>query len=150
MKNLHLLIIGSTEEALRANVLSLLEEALESHRLFGDKASSLIPSTGEFEFTNAEYMVDIRNEEHGVHQPKVEQTNKHKLKWEYCECGCKCHTALSFSLFNDLEGGFHLFLNHGCDRKLMGKFESFELADKAASDSMIDRTDRIKLHTHEM
>lgn len=47
MKNLHLLIIGSSEEEIRANTLLALEEALKHHSYMGDMANCL---SNEFEY----------------------------------------------------------------------------------------------------
>ena len=57
-----------------------------------------------------------------------------RLPWEYCECGCKCHTVTigshSYSLFNDLKGGFHLSDRHDGARNAFENFTSFDEADR--------------------
>lgn len=66
-------------------------------------------------------------------------SKKHKLNWEYCECGCHQHTAsiagVHYSMFNDLKGGYFLGVNsHRAYWREDGnlKFKSFEDADEAA------------------
>lgn len=42
---------------------------------------------------------------------------KHPLQFEYCECGCKCHSGtskgISYSIFNALEGKLPFTLRRG-------------------------------------
>lgn len=64
-----------------------------------------------------------------------------KINWEYCECGCKCHTALeegkTFSIFNDLKGTFYLYRNMSWgDRTPLGKHESFDAASTALEEHL--------------
>lgn len=57
---------------------------------------------------------------------------KRKLKWEYCECGCKSYTTPSgeFSMFWDLKSKYILRTWHNIVN--VEVFGSFEEADAAA------------------
>ena len=56
-----------------------------------------------------------------------------RLRFEYCECGCKCHEgglgSYTFSLFNDLGGNYYLSRGGG----LRTRYGSFNEAVDAAS-----------------
>lgn len=58
-----------------------------------------------------------------------------KLKFEYCECGCKCYTAykrgIFYSIFWDLEKDrFYLTFDRWTE---LGKYKSYKKAQKAAN-----------------
>lgn len=60
------------------------------------------------------------------------------LTFKYCECGCHGHEAspggrVHFWILNDLEGGFFLHRGHGRLSPLIGKFDSFPKAVRAAT-----------------
>ena len=64
--------------------------------------------------------------------------SKRKLDWKYCECGCHGHEvavgSLYLWLFNDLEkpkAAYTLHKGHGWLSPKIGKFDSFDAADKA-------------------
>jgi hypothetical protein len=59
----------------------------------------------------------------------------HPIQFEYCECGCKCHSAtskgISYSIYNSLEGShaFTLMRGHGrFGRPLGPKLNTFQAA----------------------
>lgn len=59
MKNLHLLIFGSSEEEIRKNGIAAIEDALDSHKtILGDRANALCAGY-EFEFVSETSMADI-------------------------------------------------------------------------------------------
>ena len=60
------------------------------------------------------------------------------LDWERCECGCKGDSVsagpLHYWMFNDAESseGFYLTAGHGFLGENLGRYTSFEEADRAA------------------
>lgn len=67
------------------------------------------------------------------------KSEKHPLQFEYCECGCKCHSGASkgigYSIFNDLKSklAFTLKRGHGWMGTQIGpKYATFQEAVMAA------------------
>jgi hypothetical protein len=64
----------------------------------------------------------------------------HALNFEYCECGCHCHSALSkgieYSIYNSLNekenAPYTLFRGHGLFGNKLCKYKTFGEAQEAA------------------
>lgn len=54
-----------------------------------------------------------------------------KVKWEYCECGCKGSQCSDYWMHNDLKGQFYLFDGHGFMGERIGIFKSQKALDEA-------------------
>lgn len=59
-----------------------------------------------------------------------------KLKWDYCECGCKCYVAegTDFHIYWDLDKSYTLF--EGRFRNNLRTFDSMKDAKKAAQERL--------------
>lgn len=70
------------------------------------------------------------------------------MKWTYCECGCHGHTAragsIDFWLFNDLKGNFYLHLGHGWLGRLIGKYDSINVAQNKAKEIIQEEINSLK------
>ena len=71
MNNLHLLIIGSSEEEIRANAAKALDDAFEMYKRSGNQANCLAPDEYEFEFRPEPTMADI-NDSNNISDEKLE------------------------------------------------------------------------------
>lgn len=66
------------------------------------------------------------------------KSREHSVQFEYCECGCKCHSAtskgVSYSIYNSLQGDKSLSLvrGHGRYGFDLGKFSNWYEAVVAA------------------
>ena len=66
------------------------------------------------------------------------------LKWDYCECGCKCFVVegTNLHMFDDLNGSYTLF--EGRERLHPAKHTSFKDADKDAHERVKARIERLR------
>ena len=71
--------------------------------------------------------------------PEEIRSEKHSLQFEYCECGCKCHSGhskgIGYSIYNDLKSraAFTLRRGHGLYGTQIGpKYKTFQEAVMAA------------------
>jgi len=76
-----------------------------------------------------------------LESPEQKRSKNHPLQFEYCECGCHCHTAMSkgvdYSIYNDLESKLPFTVRRG--HSWMGiqigpKYATWDEAVKAAQD----------------
>lgn len=73
--------------------------------------------------------------------PEKQKMLSHPLQFEYCECGCHCHSAVSkgieYSIFNDLKSKLPFTTRRGhswMGTQIGPKYATWEEAVKAAQD----------------
>lgn len=73
--------------------------------------------------------------------PEQKKSRVHPLQFEYCECGCHCHSAVSkgieYSIYNSLEGKLPFTTRRGhswMGTQIGPKYATWEEAVKAAQD----------------
>lgn len=70
------------------------------------------------------------------------------LQFEYCECGCKGHAASvgpwHYWIFNDLLTSYTLHRGHGHSSPVIGKFDTFPRAKRAAQADVDERFKKVQ------
>jgi hypothetical protein len=87
----------------------------------GDKlqqfVSSITDTTDSRTYLKPFSWKDIEEAWEALDTPELKKMRAHPIQFEYCECGCKCHSAeskgIGYSLHNDLKSKLAFTLRRG-------------------------------------